>query len=189
MAALQAVKHFRVRTLAPLLKADAKATSARSKIPSPFLPHKNPDTGRWAPPKYSLRQQADLVKSARACNSLHLLPVGPKFTLRDAKQVASTATATGAASQEAWMQEVQWEGKQKAKVVKGADVGNRLYAGKKRMFKGHKWERVRERVEQRRSMLMKGMPKRVERFKTNYNRKRPNPLSVPRNTSYTKLPY
>lgn len=42
-----------------------------------------------------------------------------------------------------WDREIRWDGELKAKEVKGADVGNRLYAGKRRMFKGHKWERVR----------------------------------------------
>ncbi|KAF7353587.1 Mitoc-mL59 domain-containing protein [Mycena venus] len=48
-------------------------------LPNPFLPWRNPKTGRWAPPKYSLRQQADLIKQAKATNSVHLLPPSIKL--------------------------------------------------------------------------------------------------------------
>ena len=57
-----------------------------------------------------------------------------------------------------------WEGEPKPKVV-GADIGNRLYAGKKRMFKGHKWERTLVKRQKRRTMLLSGMKKRVVRYK------------------------
>src|ERR1700679_3695909 len=47
---------------------------------NPFVPHKNLESGRWAPPRYSLRRQADLIKHARASGTLHLLPPGPKMS-------------------------------------------------------------------------------------------------------------
>ena len=61
---------------------------------------------------------------------------------------------------------MEWQGEFKEKEVKGADVGNRLYAGKKRMFKGHKWERTLEKRTWERKMLMKDMQERIERFRT-----------------------
>ncbi|KAI9694018.1 MAG: hypothetical protein M1822_003289 [Bathelium mastoideum] len=45
---------------------------------NPFRPWKNPDTGRWREPVYSLRRQADLVKLARQRGLEDLLPPGKK---------------------------------------------------------------------------------------------------------------
>lgn len=170
-AALQAVKHFRVRELAPILKADPKVANARPKILNPFLPHKNPESGRWAPPKYSLRRQADLVKSARAAGLLHLLPPGPKLSPKEIESASASASAPAPVTETSgeakwWAAPVQWDGEYKEKEVKGADVGNRLYAGRKRMFKGHKWERTLEKRTWKRKMLMKDMEERIERFKS-----------------------
>ena len=64
-----------------------------------------------------------------------------------------------------WMIPVEWTGKVRERNVAGADVGNRLYAGKKRMFKGHKWERMRERRVGRTKMLLRDMDERIQRFK------------------------
>ena len=38
---------------------------------------------KWAPPHYSLRRQAVLVKQARASGTLHLLPPGPKLSVEE----------------------------------------------------------------------------------------------------------
>ena len=174
-AALQAVKQFRIREVAPHLK-----NAGRPRVPNPFLPRKNEASGRWAPAKYSLRRQADLVKHARASGTLHLLPPGPKLPLKELAAAQASASAApvataspsskakaATASSKPWLSaEVQWKGEYKEKKVKGADVGARLYAGKKRMFKGHKWERTMEQRMQERKMLMKDMEQRIERFRT-----------------------
>ena len=183
-AALQTVKRFRMRELAPFLHNDAKLSNARPNVRNPFLPHKNAETGHWHPAKYSLRRQADLVKNARASGVLHLLPPGPKVSLTElaaASQAAvistpeannaaaegSTAEADSQAKGKAWWgMPVEWRGEYKEKEIKGADVGNRLYAGKKRMFKGHKWERTQQERQRGQKMLMKDMKARIERFKT-----------------------
>ncbi|KAI0327548.1 hypothetical protein GY45DRAFT_1373064 [Cubamyces sp. BRFM 1775] len=189
-AALQAVKQFRIRELSPILKADPKLSNARPKILNPFLPHKNPDSGRWAPAKYSLRRQADLVKSARASGLLHLLPPGPKVPLKELESASASAPAAEATEEAKWWTaSVEWQGEYKEKEVKGADVGNRLYAGKKRMFKGHKWERTLEKRTWKRKMLMRDMDERIERFKSTYRRKTPSPVSPARAVSYSKLPF
>ncbi|PIL23283.1 hypothetical protein GSI_14593 [Ganoderma sinense ZZ0214-1] len=204
-AAMQAVKRFRMRELAPLLRNDAKLSNPRPNVRSPFLPHKSADTGRWSSAKYSLRRQADLVKNARASGTLHLLPPGPKLSLAElatASQAAAASTAQASSSvvevaeQEAkakgkklWDMPVEWKGEYKEKEVKGADVGNRLYAGKKRMFKGHKWERTQQERHREQKMLMRDMKARIERFKTTYRRKTPSPVSVARPVSYSKLPF
>ncbi|OBZ67456.1 54S ribosomal protein L25, mitochondrial [Grifola frondosa] len=164
MAALQAIKQFRIRELGSLLKTTPVATNALPKVTNPFLPFKNPESGRWAPPKYSLRRQAELIKHARASNTLHLLPPGPK--LRSKELQSAFAAAAKDLAQEWWTGKVQWEGELKEKVVPGAEFGNRLYAGKKVMFKGHKWERTMAERMKKRKLLMKGMEARIERFKS-----------------------
>jgi large subunit ribosomal protein L25 len=178
---------------------EQKQLSRSGGVPNPFLPHRNPQSGRWAPPKYSLRRQADLIKHARANEMLHLLPPGPKLSLAQLAAAAATASSSSAAaaaashpaadraSEEvkvsgltnrraaqnssrdnddvAWTGLVEWVGNLRERSVAGADVGNRLYAGKKRMFKGHKWERTRERRVTRTKILLRDMDKRVQRFK------------------------
>jgi large subunit ribosomal protein L25 len=191
---------------------------------NPFVPHKNPKSGRWAPPKYSLRRQADLTKHARESATLHLLPPGPKSMsqaqLLQRSTATTTTTAAAATDQEKpvgtrtevrdavvasglvsvqkrpepepgleedglavregqdskdvavgadddawWARSVEWAGTVRERSVAGAGVGNRLYAGKKRMFKGHKWERERERRVTRTKMLLRDMDQRVQRFR------------------------
>lgn len=45
---------------------------------NPFLPFKNPRTGNWHGPAYSLRRQAELFKLAKEHNVLSLMPLSPK---------------------------------------------------------------------------------------------------------------
>ena len=55
---------------------------------NPFLPFKNPRTGNWHGPVYSLRRQADLYKLAAAHNVLSLMPVSPKHPeVREQKRI------------------------------------------------------------------------------------------------------
>ncbi|KAH9979747.1 hypothetical protein BJV74DRAFT_798207 [Russula compacta] len=285
---LRAIKQFRIRELivaSPKSRIPPAASTAASDLPqrppaaepsrssgggsgnsgtplnlNPFLPHKNPESGRWAPPRYSLRRQAELVKHARASGTLHLLPPGPKMTAAQQQQqqqqsllaaaaaAAAAATATpptsfvmrkagkfaegvegvlevrsrqgqetreqgqeqgqevaaegeggsaagldsrGAAAAAAWMRSVEWVGTVRERNVAGADVGNRLYAGKKRMFKGHKWERVRERRVARTKVLVRDMDQRVQRFKGYRAKGKPLPLARRSNVlkKTQKLPF
>ncbi len=176
--ALQAIKNFRYRELGAVLKASTpKVAQTTPKIPNPFLPFLNPDSGRWAPAKYSLRRQAELIKKARESNTLHLLPLGPKHGLAELRKLSQHVLAgsteqgngsektEGEAKRDWWTRELVWEGEVKEKNTAGADIGNRLYAGKKRMFKGHKWERMKDEREKQLKMLMKSMPQRIQQFK------------------------
>jgi len=214
---LRAVRLFRLRELIPPPKAiqstatlsERPAALSRSgAVPNPFVPHRNPQSGRWAPPKYSLRRQADLIKHARASGTLHLLPPGPKMSMAQLAASAASHPAADRASEEvevsgltnrrpavqqeaqdinnssssrdedaAWTGPVEWVGSLRERSVAGADVGNRLYAGKKRMFKGHKWERTRERRITRTKILLRDMDKRVERFKQYRAKGKPLPLA------------
>jgi large subunit ribosomal protein L25 len=219
---LRVIKRFRLHELINPLKHSTPTTTTtitttaeNSKLPpsiavatllNPFVPHKNPASGRWAPPRYSLRRQAELIKHARASNTLHLLPASPKMSAEQMTAAAAAVTTTTAAAaadraleaennssssssrsgsirkvglmrdesveevqqeQEgsAWTRSVNWIGTVRERRVAGADIGVRLYAGKKRMFKGHKWERVRERRAIRTRILLRDMDKRVQRFK------------------------
>ncbi|KAI9567550.1 hypothetical protein HD554DRAFT_2205494 [Boletus coccyginus] len=234
--ATKAIKHFRLRELArapppppvpkptpttspsspfdlakfefsqPTRVAPESSTNNFLKRGNPFIPTKNPQTGRWAPPKYSLRQQADLIKKARASGTLALLPPAPKTHAAHLAAIsfakaqpaskkplvqagAETQLGTNTSgSEERWSQPIEWVGEVKERKVPGAEVGNRLYAGKKRMFKGHKWERVAEKTALKRRMLMRDMAKRIQRYKQYHKRRRPNPLK-PSKKSSGKLPF
>ena len=180
------VKAFRLKELALFaseLRDGASVSGASIQLPNPFLPHKNPLTGRWAPPKYSLRQQAELVKSAKASNLTHLLPFGPKSPL-DAEVIRPKPVPT-----EWWQASVNWEDSkplvEKKEEKKQPSVEDevlvvkprirvrkmeglaalKMYAGRKRMFKGHKWERVQAQKKKRTQILMRDMSKRIARYK------------------------
>jgi large subunit ribosomal protein L25 len=191
MSAARAVKHFRLNELkalpkhifqfGPLPPATNPDISGALRLPNPFVPRRNPETGRWAPPKYSLRRQADLVKRAKEADMLHFLPRGPKCprpTEHAPRPAASEAhTKSSVKSEETntkgdenaldgiWMDFVEWEGKADFKQTAGSDTGTRLYSGKKRMFKGHRWERMKERRDIKRKILMRDMARRVKNYK------------------------
>jgi len=188
--ALQAIKQFRQRELTSVLQG-AKGSSLQStpKLSNPFIPRLNPATGKWAPPRYSLRRQAELIKKAKESDTLHLLPPGPKLSVSELRKLPKLSPLPSS-NKEIWDKDVEWEGEVKEKVVPGADIGARLYAGKKRMFKGHKWQRTQEKRGKRTKILMRDMQKRVQRFKSSYRRKKPSPLSRARATSKNpKLPF
>ncbi|KAI0301640.1 hypothetical protein B0F90DRAFT_1718863 [Multifurca ochricompacta] len=228
---LRAVKRFRLRELlshqslvsSSSIAADSKRPqrlapelSQGGTLPNPFIPHKNPESGRWAPPKYSLRRQAELIKHALASGTIHLLPPGPKLSPAQLAAIASDASsattnkpaegrasesssgltdiqqAQGQGSEDAgWTGPVEWAGTVRERSVAGADIGNRLYAGKKRMFKGHKWERMRERRVIRTKILLRDMDKRVQRFKGYRTKGKPLPLARRSNVlkKTQKLPF
>lgn len=184
MSAVQAIKQFRLQQIRALpkhiqrfgplteLTADAPKSRNALQLPNPFIPRRNPKTGKWIEPKYSLRRQAELIKKAKASNTVHLLPPGPKLPRPSVLAAALSLQAKHAAvdakkpvAKEVWANPVRWEGKFVAKEVAGADVGTRLYAGKKRMFKGHRWERLREKRDKKRSVLMRDMARRVHNYK------------------------
>ena len=180
---MQTIKKFRTRellrlanhlkTFGPLPEPPKFATTENTiQLPNPFLPKFNTKSGKWHKPSYSLRRQADLVKKAHATGSMHLLPPGPKkiaFESRMQRVAAATGklpSSVPAGQAEKWQVPVQWIGKVPEKKVVGAELGIRLYAGKKRMFKGHLWERVRAKRTRRRSILMRDMAARIKNYKT-----------------------
>ncbi|KIM91525.1 hypothetical protein PILCRDRAFT_810816 [Piloderma croceum F 1598] len=207
-SALQAIKKFRrkeiraptIRVLAPYrapiprhLSSPASTDAAQPTAygqPNPFLPRFNTKTKRWAPAKYSLRQQAELIKQAKLSNTLHLLPPGPKLAVSDIQEYIVPPSTLKLLKGQKWAQgdAVMWEGEPKPQVV-GADIGNRLYAGKKRMFKGHKHERTKAKRVMRRRILLKDMNKRIIRYRGYYQRRQPHPLKPAKATKSSKLPF
>ncbi|KAJ6628008.1 hypothetical protein B0H10DRAFT_1993249 [Mycena sp. CBHHK59/15] len=179
-------------------------------LPNPFLPWRNPKTGKWAPPKFSLRQQADLIKKAKATGTAHLLPPGlklpepkvlaPSSAAAVKPPLASTSSNTSTRVHRLKLKQMQkqqrkdaavvveWDRKPPAKNVAGAATGTRLYAAKKKMFKGSKSERTRSQRAWRTWVLLHDMRKRIRRYRNTYVHKRPNPLKGPRSMQ-KKLPF
>ena len=188
------VKAFRLKELSAFanrLKDGTSASETPIQLLNPFLAHKNPLTGRWAPPKYSFRQQADLAKSARASDLTHLLPPRPKSAIVPPNANGLRGIPPNPASTEWWQAAVVWKDSKppvekneekkepslevdtfpkkvipriKVKQMEGL-AALKMYAGRKRMFKGHKWERVQDRREKRTQVLMRDMSKRIARYK------------------------
>ena len=329
-SASQVIKNFRTRQLEGLTnhlrlfgplpttsEAVVSLTSSESEsstpveepgivLPNPFIARKNPKTGKWRGPKYSLRRQADLVKKAKETDKLTLIPPGLKFfamELRMKRLRASLSPADSAILAEAQtmfnkpgtkpntkkensstsrdeaesdksekelqgsesqprfstfetalherqdelavleeelgqsqsqqeldalaafekseseadlrerrkraadysgledriskarlevvkagqrlekakedheMAKVEqaqerlwsnpfWVGDVKKKVINGEELGVKLYAGKKRMFKGHNWEKERVKRRRRQNLLMRDMKARIARYKS-----------------------
>ncbi|KDQ58449.1 hypothetical protein JAAARDRAFT_193020 [Jaapia argillacea MUCL 33604] len=235
-SAFQAIKKFRLTSIlaanskvvkqfaAPPKKDEASTKPVVLAVPNPFLPTPLGKKG-WKGPKYSLRQQVELVRHARATNTLHLLPPGPKFSAQELGAVIQAAKEIAGefGKDNWWARPVVWQAPEKKRVDKvegGASekqasalaekqqkkqhpfarvtvkvekkkVGGllKLYANRKRMFKGHAWERALPKRKRRQSMLLRDMDKRVLRYKTYHAKRRPNPLAPPRATKAAKLPY
>jgi hypothetical protein len=313
-SAAQLIQHFRTTQLKSLtnhlrLYGPLPTTTpdeASIVLPNPFLARKNPKTGKWRGPRYSLRRQADLVKKAKEADELAIVPPGPKLSamqlgmkrLQEGLCPADSAILSAAAAArvttsdkfaateeklqtrlstcESGLRERQnnltalehelaksqpqheldelaafektqesspelskrrkaytslsaqilqtrssilkasqrlekakddlaicklerdqarlwtnpfWEGDTKRKAVKGEELGIKLYAGKKRMFKGHTWEKERAKRVRRQRILMRDMKTRVERYKSYYEKRKPNPLKPSRLSKPRKLPF
>ncbi|KAG8748472.1 54S ribosomal protein L25, mitochondrial [Ceratobasidium sp. 414] len=125
--------------------------TAGSSAPNPFLPQKNPTTGRWHPPQYSLRRQKELVKQARADGVLGLLPPGLKAGREQgAGAVLGVETAAGVVP--------KWEGEPAPRSTAGI-------RSTQRRFKGHKWEREQKERAEFIAKRMETMAKRIAESK------------------------
>ncbi|EME80080.1 uncharacterized protein MYCFIDRAFT_77863 [Pseudocercospora fijiensis CIRAD86] len=67
-------------TITPSSEAQTQSNTldTSKRFHNPFLPWKNPRTGNWHGPAYSLRRQADLFKLAKAYDVLPLMPLSNK---------------------------------------------------------------------------------------------------------------
>lgn len=66
---------------------DSAPTNNDGRKHNPFLPFRNPSTGNWHSPHYSLRRQAVLFKLAQQHNVLPLMPLSPKHPEVKAKKI------------------------------------------------------------------------------------------------------
>ncbi|CAO1616381.1 unnamed protein product [Parajaminaea phylloscopi] len=95
-ATVRRLAQLRSRGLLDKFQASVRPQSAHSA----FHPHKSPSSGRWAPPKYSMRRQAELVNAAYATGQLDLIPESPKKSkvLDRIKAAAAAAAASSSSS-------------------------------------------------------------------------------------------
>ncbi|CAH2356053.1 54S ribosomal protein L25, mitochondrial [[Candida] railenensis] len=69
----------------PFAQYASKPTTLDQADVNPFLPTKNPDTGRWRGAEYSLRRSADLYKLAKKFGIHELLPPIPQKRFHEDK--------------------------------------------------------------------------------------------------------
>ncbi|ETN38539.1 uncharacterized protein HMPREF1541_06575 [Cyphellophora europaea CBS 101466] len=79
--------------------------------PNPFLPFRNPTTGRWAGARISLRTQADLVKLAKKHSIENLLPPGRKSTVFKEERVLHRGLRVKGTGEGQQVKGHQWERK------------------------------------------------------------------------------
>lgn len=111
--------------------------------PNPFLPYKNPATGRWRGPTISLRRQAELFKIARQYDVEPLLPPSRKSSAFKQERLLKRG-AHGAS-------------------VRGTGEGEKV--------KGHKWERTMGTTLQKRIEAMERMPDLIREWRARGNGK------------------
>ncbi|KAG8949566.1 54S ribosomal protein L25, mitochondrial [Tulasnella sp. 424] len=194
------VRRFRARELGHVLASSSPSstTAATPKLlQNPFLPRKNPTTGRWIPPAYSLRRQADLVKEAKRDGLVHLLPHGPKSpkagqvreivvknerTLKTSPVLQALLNArkeTGAHSSAKELEQVdaagvKWVGKEPYSTHKPS-FG--LYGKRRKMFKGRKWERQVQLRKEYMEKVVDGLDKQKANMRWGRARKSKKPRS------------
>ncbi|KZV80347.1 hypothetical protein EXIGLDRAFT_845643 [Exidia glandulosa HHB12029] len=184
------------------------------RLQNPFLNQRHPVTGKWQEPRYSRRRQAELVKAARLSGTLHLLPPGPKlrpseiadFKAALDKRLLEEAKAAGTAiplprgkgrrrkpryklpddGVQWFHRKVVWTGRLWDKPAKGHDVGARLYARKRFMFKGHRWEKVIKLRKKFISLRLRSQKRRIDKWHATRIIKR-NPFNPVRHTA--RLPF
>ena len=108
---------------------------------NPFLPFKNPRTGNWHGPHYSLRRQSELYRLAQTHNVLSLMPPSPKHP------------------------QIKDERKIERALIINARMREGLLPVSGKKAKGKVWERsLRGRLEERRK-AMEGMPEMIRDWK------------------------
>jgi large subunit ribosomal protein L25 len=134
-------------------------------IPNPFLPHFNPSSQRWAGPQLSLRQQALLVKRARTAGLLHLLPPGPKASIDEIRASAQRITTLSPESGPTGPP-IEWLPNHRPPPVSGnLSSVPRLFLAKKRLFKGHKWQRALAKRKAQLAVRARDMDRRIHRWR------------------------
>ncbi|TRM63717.1 hypothetical protein BD626DRAFT_630204 [Schizophyllum amplum] len=150
----------------PVTSADIKAEPAEAMTaPSETAPSAEAPTTAQAQPA-PLEEEADAAPAVPA----------QEYRRRQRKALRQLSGQ--------WTGALHWIGEHHAREAPVA----RLYSGKRRMFKGHKHERVAHIRHGKTVVRMRDMPKRVREYKEFYRSRRPDPLAVPRTTK-GKLPF
>jgi len=179
-----AVQRFRWNQLrrGPKQRPAAAATS----LANPFLPHFNPNSRRWAAPQLSLRQQAQLVKRARAAGLLHLLPPGPKVGIDEIQASLQRANTLSAAQGPS----IEWQSNHlPPPASSNTSPVPSLFLAKKRLFKGHKWQRAQAKRKAQLAVRSRDMDRRIHRWRMNRVRYLKSPIAAIKPASGTKLPF
>lgn len=117
-----------------------------SDMPKKAFEHwRNSETGRWNPPKYSLRRQAQLVRAAYAVDKPELVQTSPKFAryMRRWEEMPTHEVFTGFPAV-AWPQLSAADNESEAQRIAHSFSQHGPYAGRAqaRMFKGKKGDRA-----------------------------------------------
>ncbi|WFD35441.1 hypothetical protein MCUN1_002295 [Malassezia cuniculi] len=168
----------RVRAGAPKVVGHTQSGDAEV-VARGFRHWKNAETGRWNPPRYSLRRQAQLVRAAFATGQLDVLPSFKKrdqFVARLAEQPKHEVfCGIPVPSSIPWL-EAHKDAAEALRIAKKEHTRG-PYAGRpvKRMFKGHRVDREarlrRERVKENMARMDETVrewreERRAERAKT-----------------------
>jgi len=157
----------------------AAPASVSEETRNPFLPWKNPTTGRWWPAKYSHRRQAQLAEAAFQMGTLSSLPEGPKTKklitrlqgkqaqLQEEAALQGNDSAKGEAINAAFRgwRLSQEEDEQISKAIVRSMKDSGPYSGRKKMFKGTKGEREYKKKQQNIANKLEAMPKTVAEWK------------------------
>jgi len=175
----------------PAEPAPATAQLPPTTLPNPFLPHFNPASRRWAAPKLSLRQQAQLVKRARAAGLLHLLPPGPKAGVDELFASNQRANASTASDPFPQGPSIEWLSNHlPPPPSQNTSAVPSLFLAKKRLFKGHKWQRAQAKRKAQLAVRARDMDRRIHRWRMNRVRYLKSPIAATKpSTSGTKLPF
>ena len=134
-----------------------------------FRHWKNAETGRWNPPRYSMRRQAQLVRAAFATGQLDALPSFKKrdeFAARVAAQPAHEVfRGIAVPSELPWLSAADDAAEALRIAHKAHDTGP--YAGRSsaRMFKGHRDEREADARRARIAENMARMPATIAEWR------------------------
>ncbi|TIB70364.1 homoserine kinase [Wallemia mellicola] len=128
--------------------------------PSPFQFRQSKSTGKWHPPRYSRRQQADLVKEARIEGLLHLLPTSIKSSVDDINLNNSEKPFN-------WQEKAAFDVQAKSP---------RAVAEKK--FRGSLWERNQPKRQAAIEENMENMQQKIEFWKLDKEQQFPDDLNL-----------
>ena len=93
-------------------------SDTQSTLSNPFARTRNPTTGKWHDPVFSLRRQAELVKLARANGIEDLLPPSPKSTESRLERRVERGLRVKGTGEGQRVKGKKWERMQKGKLEK-----------------------------------------------------------------------